>query len=375
MQTRNTFTRLLVAFAGFLFIFTISFGSANPIQKKSKAPSKATQEIGIMDTGFAITIPTAWVQKKTRTDLTLTIPASTGTDGGKIKLFGVDFRGTIDSWQKDQVLVETSFRHTITQQSQEQVLGVPLLLTQSTYLDGTKNKTIETGILMVASNRKLFFRIESDTASSQALFADWNDRLTSLRTINGSTPVVDDPSQPLTAAEKAKPDTLIPTVLKLGQGKKVFAIIGSVVIPGSAANRSVEIHLPKGWQFVKQASGWTISNPALGYPLLMVLASNLDSADAQPALLTQSANSLAKFTTVTSREEKAGAINIAGDITDIIFRKGRNQIGEVESVDGSVAMNEFYILISGTFPRQLKKNEEDIIRTLFNEAAIVGKSS
>lgn len=342
---------------------------------QTPAPSASkptTVNLSVLDTGLYLKVPKEWKQKKSKKGLEVTIPE--GKSSATVFLYSVDFRASAERWQVAQTNLALDMRRNLASQSTLDIGSVPLLLTETTYVNGPNQMNSLTGLYYAAARHKLMFRLESPTAVYGQAKTDWISVFQSLQTTDGSVLVAEDPSRPLTDTEAAaKPEKVISTYT-IKNGNAGAAPIKLPKISLTTANRKITLSYPKPW--VPTAGNgnwsWTLDKPKLN--LTMLVASTLDSPDSSTALLTLAGAQLKDFAAVTNRDEWTFT-NKFGASVDLINRVGTSTVNpksSIQNVEGFVSKGDFYVIFQANSDKILSKEEVQEIRDLLNSIDLSG---
>jgi hypothetical protein len=306
----------------------------------------------MQETGFAFLRPKAWKLEKTKYETKLYIPVS-GTHGpAVVHLFAEDYRLPMEDWQQDQVEIGRQVKATVDRQWQDEILGVPLLLTKITIPSGGSSHTRLTGLIYSATMSKFLFRLECNSDDFSEANQAWQTVLQTLRTTDGSKPQPDDPNRPLTKQELAgKPSAPLPVTQVGPVAPAVKPVLGPVTVSAKAGGKAVTIHLPAGWTVQPQSDGtWIFASSDGNVKLKGALFSELDSPPLRTSFFKQTAKSLDQFTEANDREEHDDVLNRAGAQIDTVWRVGKAGKAPLASLDGAVQKDDLYLLLQAIFP-------------------------
>ncbi len=151
--------------------------------------------------GLTFQHPASWTVKKGKFSTDLSFSMSDGSITS-VQVFNIQFRQEKSVWQQLQRDVSEQMRRRVSRQWEEQILGVPLLLTRVDYSDGDREVSALVGLLYTATKQKLNFRVTSTSGTVQDSETAWRQALMTLRTVNGEMPVPEDPTKPLPNPDK-----------------------------------------------------------------------------------------------------------------------------------------------------------------------------
>jgi len=355
------------AFAFFLALIT----SANAAQATQALTDK--DFFTVNGTGFAFVRPRTWKVLSTKREQRLTIPTEAKHGPAVMHFYTVDFRYKTSDWQDTQIPVAAEFKRTIDRQWQEEVLGIPLLLTKTSGVDahGVPDVVL-TGLLYSASKNKMLFRLTCSAEDFDEANTAWRTAFQTLRTTDGSKAQADDPNKKLSKDQlEQKPSGPLPVTMVGTDSRAPKLIKGTVVVPGKAGGKSALIHLPVGWTAAVQKDGtWLVTARGLEGPLTMSLASTLDSDPVDSALLKLSGTSLNDFASVTDRTDIEARRNKAGGTVSAVFRTGASAKGQLTSFEAAVNTGDVYALFHWEAPALLTPTQRHVLDDLLSEATI-----
>lgn len=279
--------------------------------------------------GITFNYPKTWETTTDKNSTKFRFSVDGSTTPAVLEVYSANFRAETDIWQISQKTVAEQMRHQVTRQWQEEILGVPLLLTQSTGKEQDKEMVIVSGLVYSATSRKLVFRLTAAATDFEKADFAWRTVMQSLRTIDGSLPKPEDPARPVTDAD-LKPLTRPPKkmVFKPQERDPATFIKGPVDVEVQAGGKAFKLHAPQGWAFEKTESGFVAKNAALGVDVAIGVFSTLDSEPPGKALLSQSGRSLENYSKVTKREEKGPTLSKSGANRVTIYREGTGTDGK-----------------------------------------------
>lgn len=256
-------------------------------------PAPATRTYTNKALGLAFDHPGSWSVATTRKD-EATFRLS---EGVVVELFPSTYRQEAASWQALQVQISKNLDRTVERQWEEEILGVPLLMTKIAYeVQGQPTKTL-VGLLYTSSANKLLFRLTAPAVAFDEAEARWREALQTLRTTTGQLPTTDDPSRPVAPppTPTAEPRPLAP---KAAAPRVAIAPKSVAVQSGGVA---VELRFPDGWTAEGAEGGFTLKHPSLAGSLRVAVNALLDSPTPDKALASAAAESLREFDAVAKR--------------------------------------------------------------------------
>ena len=273
------------------------------------------------------------------------VPLTGAAEDGDLLIMRASFSGSKEVWQQVQVDANKSLKRTVDRQWNQEILGVPLLLTRISYSDNGADKTTLTGLLYTDTNDKLLFRLTGPTSDFDKAQYEFTEAMQTLRTTNNELPKEQDPdhpSQPVTTVNDR--GLKHPLYLPPGQQR---AIISPIAVPMVVSTKNVELRIPRGWT-AEHVEGNTLqlTNPKLSYPVKIHLATTLDSDPVSTALGKQCADSLTEFDKVEHRYDSPIEPNQADCVLATVWREGRGSKGPLITLDAAGKSGDFYFIAS-----------------------------
>ena len=292
--------------------------------------------------GVSMEVPTNWKISKDKVKQRFTMPS-----GAYVDVFETNFQKTGDEWQGLQKQVNEDMKRTVDRQWDEEILGVPLLMTSVLYSDrklGDQGLLI--GILFSNTANKFHFRLQSPRPAFSDSEAAWRGVLATMRPVDGVLPTPEDgitnaPIKPADRPVVTQAVSLAPT------GPKTNAL-GPVKVPFSAANRPGVLRLPKGWD-VAGTGPFTVKHQKMGFEFKLEVFSSLDSPIPGVALMKMVDSDLDKLTQVEMRENIGPKANAIGIQTIAIFRTGAVSGNAIMQFYGAADGAANYYILSGTY--------------------------
>lgn len=327
----------------------------------------------VLQTGFSFVIPKTWKAQNLKREQRITIPTAGNHGPAVMHFYTVDFRYKTSDWQDTQIAVATEFKRTVDRQWQEEVLGIPLVLTKTSGLDSKGvPDVVLTGLLYSATKNKLLFRLTCPAEDFDSANTAWREAFQTLRTVDGSTAQPDDPNRKLSPDQlEAKPNGVLP-VTSVGTTTHVDKVRkGSVVVRGTAGGKGALIHLGQKWAADPQKDGtWLVSSHELVGKVVMTLASNLDSDPVATALLKASGQALERFVAVKDRTDVADERNAAGATVNAVTRVGTSAKGPLTSFDAAVSSGDLYVMFHWESGAALTAGQRKALSDLIAQATV-----
>lgn len=332
------------------------------------------------------TYPDVWKVQKTRVGFVFTIPVQGDPKGATVEVIEASFRDAREKWQEAQLKVNENMRRAVDRQWQEEILGVPLLLTKISYTQQGTAVTSLVGLLYSATPSKLQFRLTAPTVSYDEMEMGWRNVLLNLRTISGTMPAVEDPSKPAPPEPKkgdTKPDTKVnapvpkpkpPIRLEpawKSQGKRTLA---PVPIECRAGGRATVLRVPNGWSGSLQEDRIVLTHPEVAGSVVVEPLSTIDSPAPERKLILSAGATISAFTAIQRREDLPPIRNRAGATVLVVRRIGSSAAGPRTEVQAVGSLGELYWLLTyqaggGDVFQRDRKLLETLIQTMSLEPA------
>ncbi len=262
--------------------------------------------------GVSFEYPKAWQVRRERLFSTVVLPL----DGGKtaqVQIFSAVFRQKAEEWQSVLKEVNTSMGRTVARQWQEEILGVPMLLTKVEYSDEGRATAALIGLLYSRTAEKFQFRLVAEQAVYDQAETQWREAMLTLRTVSGTLPPAEDPAQPVKVIEPPKRER----VWARPEAKR-GALRGPVRIAWKAEDGSYTLFLPAGWS---SGADGTVVHPRLTGSVRVAVASG--SAPAALERFNRSVlESLGQFQAVAVRSDAPPKAMRSGAEVATVLRRG-----------------------------------------------------
>lgn len=326
--------------------------------------------------GLTFQHPDNWQVTTKKGDTRIVIPLPEGGTA-QLSIFPRAFNSDIVTWNAVEKDIAKQQSQTVDSQTQEEIMGVPLLLTRVRYTDNGRAMESLSGLVYSATPRKLLFLLRAPEGDFDKAEEAWRAAMTTLRTLDGKLPTIENPDRKVTP-EEAKAGSGPPmhvTTITQDKPKRVSLHKGPVVVQASAAGRKLILRLPSGWSSEKRDDGSVMLRHAdLSSPLKVLVLSSLDGDEGRVALDKASAASLAAYSGVRKREDPTPAANAAGAMVATVWRWGADAVGNVEGCDAVGISGDFYWTFSyrGSLPMPATKDVkllQELVKTMSVELA------
>jgi hypothetical protein len=307
--------------------------------------------------GLKINFPKAWeITTNKKFESRILIPIPNSSDRGVVEIIPVNFRGRVEDWQIQQAAMAKSSNRAVDRQWDEEILGVPLLMTKVTYTERGSTKTSEIGLLYTLGFNKLMYRITAAPEQFDNVDSAWRQSLQSLRTWDNSLPKVEDPSIKIERTDVPKggglfgPDELPHPTIPHEVNKKPTGPKPEKSPVGATINfngRKVELRIPADWKVDSNKDGtFTLRHAGVSGPVNVSLYPVEGTDPVGVALLKASGASLNDFDKVTSRDESLPKPNKAGVDVGVIWRTGTGAKSDLCTCEASCQSSTYYLILT-----------------------------
>ncbi|MBX3096547.1 MAG: hypothetical protein KF812_06775 [Fimbriimonadaceae bacterium] len=283
------------------------------------------------DMGLQFEHPTNWQVTRTRLGAAFAIPLASGNQA-RVTLVRTNFRDTKEVWQELVRNIADAGRREVIDQSEETVLGVPMLLTRVRYGSSNGQMQMLQGLLFTRTTQKYNFQLEALESEMPEAEALWRGTWQSLRTTNNELPVAEGtPEEAVPPPPAIEPAVLVLTSRnQIDSEKKEIAVVPhDVTIEGA----SVKINLPEGWVVAPSStSGYTLRKEGVIGTLVLDFVIG-DRAFAPRVLGIRAKQSLDRFSTVTLRLDKTVGNNQSNATVSWVYRFGNAAGGPLAVMD------------------------------------------
>jgi hypothetical protein len=354
LQTQDTTTQKTVTFTDTTLGLIFDHPATWTVVKTPKGQKASKSEKGVM---------------------VFSIPTPSAATGARLEVFHARFASTRDIWQSIQLDTNKQLHRNVDRQWEQQVLGVPLLLTRISYTDNGVATSTLTGLFYTRTHEKMLFRLTGPSADFDNLQYEFTNAMLTLRTVDGSMPMVEDPEHPLPKEEKG--DAAPAAKKPLDPPKKPVPL---VVPPQSVAltvsTRRIEFRYPLHWSVsnVKDTS-LSLKGDTVDGAVDLSFYSTLDSDTPDSALITASSKSLNDFDLVDKRYDSGARVQPTGCTVYTVWRMGKAKSGPLYTYEAYGLQGDFYFILTfRTTAEKLSEIDRKNIDTLLKDVAILPKS-
>jgi hypothetical protein len=327
-------------------------------QEGAKAPEPDTSSYQSLALGMKFNFPKAWeLTTNKKGESKILIPIENTSDRAVVEIIPVNFRGEKVVWQLSQVGFNKTMKRPVERQWEEEILGVPVLLTKVNYDEKGSSRVSETGLLYTLGFNKLMYRVIAAPDEFDKADYAWRQVLLSLRTWDGEMPKVEDPSQKIVlkdpkvaAADAAKiadelPHPQVPH--EINSQPKVKFVKAPSAATVELAGKQEQLHVPSDWKVeTNKDGGFILHTPGVAGGVKVTVFPVAGSDPAAIALFKMSGTSLDDYTKVVDRQEALPKPNKAGTAVAYIWRAGKSAKGDLFTYEASGQIGDAYFLLS-----------------------------
>ena len=289
------------------------------------AGMQETVEYRDKDLDIILRYPKEWRVDRKRLFTQFRIPLADGTTG-IVELYAVEFRQLAIEWQAMVKKVQEDIGRIVERQWQEEILGVPLLLTKIRSSTPNGDQSTFAGLLYSATAKKMNFRVTAPVESADEAEKAWRSVLLTLRTISGDLPLPEDPTKPLPAEASASSTTVSTYSADSGPPKKI--VRGEQIVTIDAMQTKITVWLPKNWSVVQDGDRIWIEIDGLKGTIGLAFQAG-GQAQALTRLRRATSSDLKRFKIVRLRDEPKGAYKPSGAYIVSSLRLGETESGEL----------------------------------------------
>lgn len=300
--------------------------------------------------------------------VTFRIPGAAGAPPSELTIVRASFSGTPELWQQIQADTNRNQKRDVERQWQQEILGVPLLLTRIAYdQDGTATTTV-TGLLYNASAYKLDFRLTGPTAGFDAAQYQFTQAMETLRTTTDTLPTAQEPGKQIAAPVLPGPDVKHP----IFTGSKAAPKVAPLALPVTVGGRKMVLHVPEGWTLDKvDADSAILRNPAVKDGVTVKLYAAATAPRPGEALSAAANKTLDEYKTVDLREDSGGKPNAAGNPMMAVWRRGTAAKGPYATMDAVVSAGDYYMLFAlHPTPGEDLSHERKVVQTMLDAVGL-----
>ncbi len=296
--------------------------------------------------GLKFNHPALWDVKTQKKKTLITVPVGKDRRAATIELLDMTFFESTDQWQTYQREAVQGSGRTLDRQWQEDLMGVPLLLTQTRTRDRAGAERVSlTGLLYSRTNHKLFFRLATNPAVFPDVDAQWRTVMLSLATIDGEALLPEIPgrtpaaepvknpkaNKPISVPLEQSPDRPRKTVVFSNDPNKLPAKRprDTQAVETSAGGAQLWLFVPQAWTLEVEGDGFALRHPQWPSTITLEPLSVLDSAKPADKLTKMSGSTIGEFKTIDRREDRKPFTSSAGALVNVVTRLGSLESGAV----------------------------------------------
>lgn len=316
------------------------------------AGAQAYREFISVASDLAFRYPNEWKFGARRTHSLFEAKLPSG-GAATIEIFEISYRLPLDEFSKAQAQAAAVQKRTIEKQWVEEVLSVPVAMSQVSYTVGAEPMTALTALIYSRTPLKLQLRLTTATANFAEADQALRGAMQTLRTVSGDPLKADDPALPdlPPPPKNTKP---IPPKVEVRQPEKVATFKpewtpptkgvfrGPVSIKAKAGGRDVALLLPSGFTVEQAGESFTVKHEKLSKSLVLHASSILDSPPPAEQIVISAASTLPRFSKVTVREEPLPKGVVSGGILRFVRREGQGADGQLAVVHALGEFGDFY---------------------------------
>lgn len=324
------------------------------------------------DLGLSFQYPKEWTMRKERLYSVFEIPLA-DKKKAEVQVIATRFGAKAEEWQIAQVDVSKTLKRVVEKQWEEQILGVPLLMTKISFNEDNTDKNVLVGLLYSATPLKLNYRMTVPATGFDEAESKWRKVMSSLRTISGDLPGVENPNNSSSSTGSNTGEKVV--VLKPETGPPKKPRKGDQKVPVNILGQELVVRIPKGWMMQPgEGSEYILTNKSLKGKLTFTIESG-NQNDAKKLMLSKAGEAVKLFTKVTLREDREGTYSPAGAMMSSVERFGTGANGplmmkHVSGQSGLLFYNATYIGEG----KDTGKKDEGLLSKLFEEMIVEPKS-
>lgn len=340
---------LALLLVGLLAPATIAFAQdapPPPAQQEAPLPPDMARYQNLW-VGMKFEYPKAWeITTDKRGSSRFLIPMEGTSDRAVLEITSVTFRSEPNVWQLSEAGLNKSLKRPVDRQWEEEILGVPLLLTQVTYKTHGSELRQLSGLIYTLGFNKMLFRLTAPIQNFDKAQYEWRKVLQSLRTWDGSMPKEEDPNVKIEAKDPKKDEVAHPTVPHaIGKTASVKAVVGPFMSTVTVGTAKLELHGPETWKAAPGSDGLLLTNAEVPGGVRLTFASATEVSP-ETAVLRASGNALADFASVAQRDENAPKANAAGAEVVQIWRRGASAKGPLFTCEAYGMKGDAYFILT-----------------------------
>lgn len=324
------------------------------------------------DLGLSFQYPTEWSMRKERLYSVFEIPLA-DKKKAEVQVISTRFSAKAEDWQIAQVDVSKTLKRVVEKQWEEQILGVPMLMTKIAFNEDNTDKNVLVGLLYSATPLKLNYRLSVPAAGFEEAEAKWRKVMSTLRTVSGELPGTENPNNTSSSSNTGSGEKVV--ILKPENGPPKKPRKGDQKVPVNILGQDLLVRIPKGWTMQNgEGTEYTLTHKSLKGKLVFSIESG-NQNDSKRVMLAKAADAVKLFTKVTLREDRDGKYSPAGAFMTSVERVGAGSNGPLmmKHVAGQSGLLFFIATYTGE-GKDTAKKDEGLLSKLFEEMIVETKS-
>ncbi len=290
--------------------------------------------------GLEMQIPNDWKAVKERVRQVITFTTAAGP--ARVEVFASKYLQPAADWQNMHKTVNEQMQRKVDRQWEEEILGVPMLLTKVTYTEPKEGDVgVLIGLLYSKASDKFHFRMVVPRSGYDEAETAWRTALLTLRTTTGQLPAVEDGR--LDNIPKPPPVQAGQTINLANQPQKT-APLGPVKVPFTVGNRSGVMRFDRGIT-TEGGNDFQIKVPGLPESVRASVYNSVDSPASGLYVMQEANKDLNRFTTVTSRQNMGPKRSSVGNQIFSVVRSGQVTGATVNTFLGVIDAGDFYLVM------------------------------
>lgn len=283
--------------------------------------------------GLAFSYPATWkVVKKTKIRTNFEIPGTSSSAPSELEINHADYSGNAETWQLIHKTSNEQLKRTLDRQWEQEVLGVPMLLSRVHYTDKGQSLSSINALLFSQTKKKLQFILTGPTSDFDNLQYQFTNALQTLRTVETKKKVsavaASTKSEKSEKIDKTAPEVSVKHEL-IDPVKPKIWVKELQTAPFAVESKKFNLHYAEDWIAKGQIDGTlALTNPDLPGSITLKFYPESDSDSPANLLLAASAQSLQEFDTVTKRLDQDPTVNRANCLVSSTCRIGKSKAGD-----------------------------------------------
>lgn len=340
---------LKISLAAFCVAMACAAAAQEPPEEETASPTTVFTSERL---GLQFTYPSTW-QLETQTvstDLVMTL--ADGTEA-RVEIHESSFVLSPQEWVETTRRINQDLQRTVERQWEEEILGVPMLMSRISYLEAGRPVTVVSGLIFSANPNKMLFRLKAPTTTIDEAEQNWRTVLNTLRPQEGTTlqPAPPAPEQGQNNNETQTPPPATPVtppsrvvLSELLRTRNDEALRTQSRVDLQTLGMVGMLQFSDGWEAQVGEGVITLQHSNLRGTVNVRVAEGSEEAATREHLRRLSED-LARFSEVTLREDPMPGRNRAGADFAYTIRTGSTAEGERASVlAAGFTRNRYWLL-------------------------------